>query len=73
MHRSHHRHLDISFNIIPIDFRMGFGIPSISISSDCAISSRLSPFATSKVCSSPSLSMNVTLSLYRHEVSHLYS
>ena len=38
--------------------------PSISRSSDCAISKRLSPSATSNVLSWPSLSINVTLILY---------
>jgi hypothetical protein len=37
--------------------------PSISRSCACAMSNRLSPFATSSKCSSPSLSMNVTCSL----------
>ena len=40
--------------------RDGHQLPSISRSCSCAMSSRLSPEATSYVCSSPSLSMNVT-------------
>lgn len=37
--------------------------PSISRSSACAMSIRLSPAETSKVCSAPSLSMKVTCNL----------
>lgn len=45
------------------DLGMRGGIPSISMSSDCAMSNRLSPCATLKVLSTPSLSTNVTCSL----------
>ena len=46
--------------------------PSISRSSDCAISKRLSPSATLKVLSWPSLSMKVTLSLHITQLDAAY-
>ena len=48
-------------------------IPSISKSFAWAISSRLSPLATSNVCSSPSLSINVTCNLCLELYQQLYA
>jgi hypothetical protein len=52
---------------------VGKNLPSISISNDCAIVSKLSPLLTASLCSSPSLSINVTWSLNTNQLNPLVS